>query len=218
MRDIDVRKVLLEEVLAGFREDGVSRIVEELSLCQGQARVDVAVVNGQMHGYEIKSKNDTLERLTGQVETYSKVLDRCSIVIEESHLEKALPLIPEWWGVITVWEAQGEVRMAPVRKTASNPSPDPYSLAQLLWQGEAVDIMRRRGLDAPGLEKKARRHLWQRLAEGLDYATLSEEVRSTLKGRSSWRVDPAQTPYGGLRRHEPRSSGSRSLPRLLRTS
>ena len=217
MRDIDVRKTLLENELSVFREDGVSRIVQELSLCQGAARVDVAVVNGQLHGYEIKSKNDTLERLPGQVEVYSRVLDRCALVVEESHLEKALALVPEWWGVMSVWETSGEVRMFWTRKGENNPAPDPYALAQLLWQREAMQILERHGLSA-GMEKKARRHLWQRLAEGLDHASLSREVRTTLKGRSSWRVDSAQTPCGGLRRREPMSSGSRSLPRLLRIS
>lgn len=218
MRELDVRNLLLQQELTKFQEDGVSRIVQELSLCQGQARVDVAVVNGQLHGYEIKSKSDTLDRLAGQVVVYSRVLDRCTLVVEESHLEKAHSMLPNWWGIISVWEDGGKIRMGQTVKGLDNPSPDPYALAQLLWQAEALAILERHGLGAQGLEKKPRRHLWQRLAEALDYASLSEEVRSTLKGRSSWRVGSAQTPCGGLRRREPRSFDSRSLPRLLRTS
>lgn len=216
MRDIDVRKVLLEKELAVFRDDGVSRIVQELSLCQGAARVDVAVVNGQLHGYEIKSKNDTLERLAGQVEVYSRVLDRCALVVEESHLEKALPLVPEWWGILSVWEVDGEVRMACARQGQDNPEPDSYSLAQLLWQSEALAILTRHDLCTTGLEKKARRFLWKRLADGLDHATLSMEVRTTLKNRNAWRVEPLRIQRGGSPRPAPNSSGSQSLASLLR--
>ncbi len=218
MREIDVRNLLLQQELYKFQEDGASRIVQELSLCQGQARVDVAVVNGQLHGYEIKSKNDTLDRLAGQVAVYSRVLDRCTLVVEESHLEKAHSMLPSWWGIISVWEDRGKIRMGQTVKGMDNPAPDPYALAQLLWQAEALAILERHGLAAPGLEKKPRRHLWKRLAEALHYAVLSEEVRTTLKSRSSWRVDPAQTPCGGSRRPAPRSFGYRGLPSLLRIS
>lgn len=217
MRDIDVRKVLLEVELASFRSDGESRIVEELCLCQGAARVDVAVVNGLMHGYEIKSKNDTLNRLSGQIEVYSKVLDRCTIVIEESHLDKALPLIPQWWGVITVWESNGEIRMATAKRPTNNPNPEPYALAQFLWLNEALLILEKHGLNLPGIEKKARRFLWKRLADNLDYETLSLEVRTTLKERNAWRVGSQQIQRGGSRPPLPKSSNSQCFQFPLRT-
>src|SRR5262249_26817602 len=56
-------------------------LIEELGLCRGRVRVDVAVVNGLLHGYEIKSDRDSLRRLAGQVEVYGKVLDRATLVI-----------------------------------------------------------------------------------------------------------------------------------------
>lgn len=52
--------------------------IEELGICCGQGRIDLAVVNSLFHGYEIKSDRDSLRRLDNQVELYSKVLDRAT--------------------------------------------------------------------------------------------------------------------------------------------
>ena len=46
-------------------------LIEELGLCQGLARIDLATVSGVLHGYEIKSNRDRLSRLASQAETYS---------------------------------------------------------------------------------------------------------------------------------------------------
>lgn len=209
MRDRDVRKALFEQELERFESDGQSRIVEELCLCQGDARVDVAVINGELHGYEIKSKNDTLDRLASQVEVYSKVLDRISLVVEESHLEKSLGIIPEWWGVISVWEHNEVIKIHWLRPPFVNPNPDPISLSQLLWRDEVLSLLALHGIDG-NYKNKSRRYLWERLATSLPFNELNAGVRSSLKNRKEWRVDSPQTQGGGLRRPLPRSSGSRS--------
>jgi hypothetical protein len=49
-------------------------MLDEFGLEHGEVRVDVAVINGELHGYEIKSERDTLERLPRQVKAYSAVL------------------------------------------------------------------------------------------------------------------------------------------------
>jgi hypothetical protein len=54
-------------------------------LDHGQVFVDVAVINGEIHGYELKSERDTLERLPRQVEVYSAVLGRATLVVGASY-------------------------------------------------------------------------------------------------------------------------------------
>ena len=74
-------------------------ILNELGLRHGRCRVDVAVVNGSVHGNELKSDRDTLDRLSFQVQTYGKVLDRATLVVGERHAEKAIAMLPDWWGI-----------------------------------------------------------------------------------------------------------------------
>lgn len=94
MRDRDVRQALHRKVLKEHHGDADTLVLDELGLRHGTCRVDIAVVNGYLHGYEIKSDSDTLERLPAQIATYGLVLDRATLVVGERHLEKAKPLIP----------------------------------------------------------------------------------------------------------------------------
>jgi hypothetical protein len=102
MRDIDIRRALRLEMLRLHGDESDTRIVEELGLCQGIARVDLAVVNGSVHGYEIKSEHDTLARLPSQTDVYNRALDFVTIVTAPAHAEKIGDIVPPWWGVWSV--------------------------------------------------------------------------------------------------------------------
>lgn len=68
LRDIHLRKMLLEELYDEHKNDSNTRIINELGIDFGASRIDVAVVNGIIHGFEIKSECDTLLRLPRQME------------------------------------------------------------------------------------------------------------------------------------------------------
>ena len=59
MRDVDIRRALRTRV-RDSDDMKEALVVDELGLCQGRARIDLAVVNSSLHGYEIKSERDTL--------------------------------------------------------------------------------------------------------------------------------------------------------------
>jgi hypothetical protein len=155
-------------------------------LCQGNARVDLAVVNGSLSGFEIKSERDTLQRLPHQVQIYSRALDSVTIVANGLHVKKIGQLIPEWWGIIEAFMKEGEVAFSVVRQDSRNPDLDPFAVAQLLWRPEVVAILNELGLDK-GLSGKSRRVLWDCLAQVLPLNQLRERVRETLKAREHWR-------------------------------
>ncbi|HET7057847.1 MAG TPA: sce7726 family protein, partial [Nitrospiraceae bacterium] len=68
--DSDIRRVLRSKLLLKHADELDTVIIEELGLCRGQVRVDLSVVNGLLHGYEIKSDRDSLRRLRSQAELY----------------------------------------------------------------------------------------------------------------------------------------------------
>lgn len=111
MRDIDIRRALRLEMLRLHGDESDTRIVEELGLCQGIARVDLAVVNGSVHGYEIKSEHDTLARLPSQTDVYNRALDFVTIVTAPAHAEKIGDIVPPWWGVWSVSQDKDGVRL-----------------------------------------------------------------------------------------------------------
>src|SRR5579859_7106317 len=115
MRDIDIRQTLMNEMCRLHQGDSETLIVEELGLCQGMARVDVAVVNGSLHGYEIKSERDTLFRLPGQRDVYNRALDFVTIIAASAHVEKIHEMIPRWWGIWKAAQKGTEVQLQKVR-------------------------------------------------------------------------------------------------------
>src|SRR5215472_4149028 len=98
MRDYDVRNALCRKVLAEHFRDPATLVVQELGLWHGDVRVDIAVVNGRFHGFEIKSDTDTLSRLPAQMIAYNNVFDRVTIVAGTKHIEAIGNTVPSWWG------------------------------------------------------------------------------------------------------------------------
>lgn len=192
MRDRDIRRNLRLQLERQFAHDGPNtRILDELGICQGSARVDMAVINGVLHGYEIKSEYDTLDRLAAQQSAYSRVFDRMSIVACGAHLEKIKLSVPAWWEVNVAESRAGRVRFRCVRLGSDNPAVDAAALAQLLWRDEALQLLEDYGA-AAGVRSKPRKAIWARLAEALTLGQLQSAVRATLKTRSCWRDPQAQ--------------------------
>src|SRR5258708_25750888 len=84
-----IRTALLEELWETHRQEPEVRIIEELGITHGATRVDIAVVNGSIHGYELKNELATLRRLPQQMRIYNSLLDQVTLVVERNHLFEA---------------------------------------------------------------------------------------------------------------------------------
>lgn len=187
MRDRDVRDALRTVLDLEHQGDRDTLTIDELALC-GQVRVDVAVVNGYLAGYELKSERDTLRRLPTQVDVYSQVLDLATLVVAENHHSHAAKVVPAWWGV-TVARMQGALVVLDVERPADmNEGVDARSLVRLLWREEALEELELRGA-ATGVRSKPKVLLWERLVDELALDELRDVVRARLKSRVGWRAD-----------------------------
>jgi hypothetical protein len=187
VRDRDVRQALHQKVFMDHHGDKNTLVLDELGLRHGASRVDIAVVNSYLHGYEIKSDADTLDRLPSQVSVYSAVLDRVTIVVGKKHIAKAEVAIPNWWGIkIVTAGPRGGINFETYRSVNMNPKIDPVALAELLWRPEAVSILQKLGVSAMVL-RKPRASLYQYLAEVLKLDELRHFIRQFLKAREKWR-------------------------------
>lgn len=195
MRDKDIRAALWALLDEEHAEDPDTLVLDELGICQGETRADVAVVNGSLAAFEIKSDRDTLTRLPGQVEAYQRVFDIVTVIVGGRYVERIVEAIPKTWGVIQAVSESGSVELKPVREPARNERVDPLSVAQLLWRDEALALLEEREL-AKGLRSKPRRLLWQAIVDRLSPEEVSEAVRAQLKAREGWRSDPRPTQDG----------------------
>lgn len=195
MRDLDIRTKIKSSLLQKYYQDPNSRIVDEMNVCHGDARVDIAVINGSLHGFEIKSQLDTLSRLPGQIHMYSKIFDYLTIVSGPKHIAEILAICPDWCGVIVANYKKNNsgLKLKKIRPSKRNQMLDKYSLAQLLWKSEVIQCLTELGITR-GISNKSKALLWQMLSSTVDQKTLSIIVRQKLKTRANWRSD--QQPSG----------------------
>jgi hypothetical protein len=186
-RDRDVRAAVRRKVLADHIADPNALVLDELGLEHGACRVDLAVINGASHGYELKSDSDTLTRLPQQIEIYSRALDRATLVVGDRHLDAARELLPAWWGIkVTTTGNRGAVHVETERLARLNPAVSPFHVAHLLWRDEAIDILERLNVPKKDL-RGSRAQLYDALARLLPVGELRAHVRNALKRRTKWR-------------------------------
>ena len=179
---------MLEQLSKEYAANPEYRVIPELGLWHGAARIDVAVVNGVLHGFEIKSDRDTLARLPEQREAYNSVFDQVTIVVGSRHFIEAFKMIPEWWGVqIAHVGKDGSVFFNQIRESRSNPMQDDISIARLLRRREALDLLESVGM-ANGFHSKSRDTIYAKVVETVELETLKSYVRNVLQGsRQDWR-------------------------------
>lgn len=197
LNDNQIRSALKRKLITRYQRDAQTLILDELGLRHGAARVDVAVVNGSIHGYEIKSDRDTLRRLPKQAKIYNSVLDRVTLVVGHRHAAEAKRIVPDWWGIQVVkMGPRGGIQFSNARNSQSNPSPDALAIAKLLWRDEALNFLDELGL-ADGLRSKPRAVVYARLAGVTGLDTLRRRVRQQLRSRTGWRSDERRMSSGG---------------------
>jgi len=75
----------------------------------GESRIDMAKINGQSIGYEIKTKYDNLNRLKSQIIDYLSVFEYVFVICEASKYEKVKKIVPNLVGIYTYDDNEKEI-------------------------------------------------------------------------------------------------------------
>ena len=180
--DSDIRQALRHRLFSRHTNSADFLLIEELGICRGSARIDMLVVNSSLEGYEIKSDRDSLHRLEHQVELYSKVLDRATIVVGERHLTSVLEIVPDWWGVLLFTRGPRTSRIKLIRRPKKNVYVDSRALVELLWHNEAIAFLEERSA-ARGVRGKPRKVVWDRVCHFFKTREIAARVRTQLRVR-----------------------------------
>lgn len=191
-------------------------LVEEFGTHFGSARIDIAVVNGSLWGYEIKSAHDRLHRLARQVDAFSEVFDYASVVAADRHFEACMTLVPSWWGVIEATPSRVATRLTERRRPRRNQNLSPVAVARLLWRDELLSALETLEADR-GVRSANRPVLAERLAQELCLDDLRSTVRQVIRARRQWRADEARMQDGGTSPLVRRSSGFPGPPTPVAT-
>lgn len=191
LRDSQIRRALRKELLSLHANEPDTAIIDELSLCQGDARVDIAVINGSFGGYEIKSDRDTLTRLPNQSAAYELCFDTMTMVAGVRHVKHCIENLPPWWGVWEAVSTEKGVKFGCWREPTANPKITPERVVQLLWKSELRQVLQEIGIHPQS--KSSRRELWAILVAAVPPDQLFGIVRRRIRARGDWRSAP--TPF-----------------------
>jgi hypothetical protein len=198
MNDELIRESFHRNFLKKYHASPDTLVLNELGLRHGSCRADIAVVNGSLTGFEIKSNSDTLDRLPLQVKYYSSIFDRASVITGTKHRETVKKHLPEWWGIIVCHNSEIRgVQFEVLRQANRNTEVEALAVAQLLWKNEAANILQKMG-EPLSVFRQRRSFLYERLVDMVDLTKLQKLVRDCLKMRKSWRRLEPLFQCGGL--------------------
>ena len=187
MDEKKIRKAIHSKLLQYHHRSHTSRVINELGLHHGKARIDIAVVNGKLCGIEIKSAEDNLSRLPSQADIYNLIFNEVTLVFAEKFQSEVISMVPLWWNLITVTQGQrGGLHLNRIRSGKPNANVDSASIVKLLWRDEAIDLLRTNGVSGSCL-REPRSILYNKLITTLDHKTLHKSVCNKLKNREHWR-------------------------------
>lgn len=195
--DSDIRVAFHAKYLRRAKSRPGTLVVDELGLAHAKSRVDVAVIGDCVHGYEIKSDRDTLDRLPLQLETYRRSLQKVTIVAAQKHISRVLASVPEWCGVIAVSTGpRGGMCFAVLRNARKNPEAEGVMLAHLLWRTEVVQVLTQLGIGDRQLQRP-RKELYSMLCERMPLKELGALIGPVMAQREAWRDRPRHASCGG---------------------
>lgn len=185
--DPDIREALVGGCSGLHNGRNGELVIHELGLAHAKRRIDIAVIDGEFRGYEIKSEKDSLNRLDGQLQIFTRALHRLTLVVATKHLNSILGTIPAWCGVTEVRaDSKDFIKLHKVRKAKRNPSFDPFTFAHLLWRSEAKYLLSR--FDAePAILRAPRAILYKSLVEKTSEDQLTRMIKDAMKKRDNWR-------------------------------
>nr|WP_262926058.1 sce7726 family protein [Pseudomonas asiatica] len=138
LRDKEIRAALVDHLMK--RSPRPARVIEELTIDNGNAIADVVACYREMHCYEIKGQTDNVRRLLAQSEYYSQSFPKLTLVTTENHIKWAEANVPEHWGLMLAKENSGRVVLSYVRKAGSNSNFSKQKALLMLWKAELTAI------------------------------------------------------------------------------
>ena len=172
MLDKDVRQAVKDKILKAHINDPSTLVIDELGLDHGRNRVDIAVINGELHGYELKSDSDNLLRLPQQSMTYSSIMDKVTLVVGEK---------------IATMNHRGSVNIVTYRRNKKNKDIDPFELSKLIWKEEALALLAIKIKVDWRIRKLTRKDIYKLIVDTFSLDEIRYNTRAILKSRINWR-------------------------------
>ncbi|MEB5931595.1 sce7726 family protein [Pseudomonas mosselii] len=143
-----IKAVVLTELIKTKHIDYSTLVFSEMTLAGKVRRVDLGYSrDGAFVGIEIKSENDSLVRLVGQVEEYTKYFDKLILVVAPKFVSSALLMSDS---AVAIWEyAEDKIRV--IRKGRLNYKIPKSNYVELMTKREIAQLVKAAGANPEGL-------------------------------------------------------------------
>lgn len=191
--DKDIRDSLFD-----FMDEivGKNRIIEEKQI--GKSRADVMMITDDaIWGIEIKSDADTYARLDRQVKDYNRFFDYNIVAVGSSHAAHIMEHVPDYWGIITIEDANDKPDCYLLREAQRNPKREKAVLfrnqVSFLWRPELAHIQEINNMPKYAYLSKA--NVIKKIIEKVPNEVLKKQVCSELMERDYTTISEVLTKY-----------------------
>lgn len=182
----DIKGTLRGWVMRNLSPDPTDVIIDELGFVNSREgssvdvsfRADLALANGRLVGFEIKSGADSLKRWPSQCEGYFRVFDEVWLCTHGRHLEKALEITPRKAGILLIDDLGGIAMLRPAKK---NDLVNSYDLSGLLWRDELEKLCAE--FKIPFKKKETKAMIRAKVSSSVSADSLAPYVLSCIKFR-----------------------------------
>lgn len=182
--DKTIRNVLVHQLKKTYQGHSDTSIISEFTLSETGTRADIAVVNGSLHGFELKSDLDTLNRLPSQMQGYNAIFDKITIVVGKKHVVKTIQEIPEWWGIIIAKDiGKKNPILIKVREPLQNQNQNLLAILKLLWKNELIFLLKSENLYSK-LSSANKNRLCEIIINKIESQKIKDYVRMYIVNRN----------------------------------
>jgi hypothetical protein len=178
--DKDIREIFTVHYTKRYPK---SKLLNEVRINNGLAIADLVSVGiRNLHCYEIKSDKDKITRVLEQSKSYDIVFNKISLITTQTHYNKALDIIPPYWGIIVVSNTQ-KIKIHYRRKASISPLFSNKNALFTLWRNELLGILLMKKIIEKPKSKSSRSELINIICERLSTTDICELMNASLINR-----------------------------------
>lgn len=154
---------------------------EEITLFEmyiSKSRLDVGRINGESYAYEIKTNLDNLNKLSKQVNDYSKAFEHVNVIADKMHIPDIEELLPEYCGIITYELNENSCSFFTIRTASKSPNMSSEVQLGCLSSKDYQTILKHIGIkEIPKTKEERRMLIYQELNE----KEINENFKNVVK-------------------------------------
>ncbi len=177
-KESEIKAALIDHLIENGTLDNAV-LINEMVIANWSRRVDLAVANGKLHAYEIKSDSDTLKRLNGQLHAYLARFDKTTVVCAPRFTKNVINTTPNFVEVVEVEKNNSGISFRTMRRGALKIVRDKEMLISFLLKPELAALAELKSLAS---NLSSRKNLEEH-AMSVSIAKLRQHVLECLKRR-----------------------------------